>query len=139
MQRKWISAVLWENPIKHVLNIHPDVFNSFYWTVTHGEFHRIYKEILLSMVTRIFRIWTSQQKSPKQIHVISTTAYHPPAIPRNNPRKHMNPVVNNYFSQFQPSSVATIQITTSKVYWSPQGRFLLFAPTSNYKVINVSP
>ena len=74
--------------------IHPDAFISFYQTVRHGEFHRIYKEILFSMVTPIFRIWSSQQKSRKQVHVIST-AHHPYAIPRNNPRKHMNPVVNN--------------------------------------------
>ena len=68
MQRKWISAVLWENPIKHASTIDPDVFNSFYRTVTRGESHRIiYKEILLSMVTPLFRIWTSQQKSPKQV------------------------------------------------------------------------
>ena len=37
-----------------VSNIHPDVFRSFYQTVTHGEFHAtellIYKEIIL-MVT----------------------------------------------------------------------------------------
>ena len=69
MQRKCISAVLWQNPIKHASNIHPNVFNSFYQTVTYGKTHRIiYKEILLSMR------WsphfsacelTSQQKSPK--------------------------------------------------------------------------
>ena len=37
MQRKCISAVLWQNPIKHSLNVHPNVFDSFYRTVTHGE------------------------------------------------------------------------------------------------------
>ena len=48
-----ISAVLWENPIKHASNIHPDIFNSFYRTVTQGESHRIiYKEILLPMVNK---------------------------------------------------------------------------------------
>ena len=44
------------------------------------------------MVTPIVRIWTAQQKVPKQLHVISM-AHHPPAIPQNNPRKHINPVV----------------------------------------------
>ena len=84
-----------KNPIKHASNIHPDVFNSFYQTVTHGESHRtMYKEILLSMVTPFFGIWTSRQKSPKQAHVIST-AHDPPPIPGNNSRKHVNPVVNN--------------------------------------------
>ena len=112
-KRKLIYAVLWENPIKHAENIHPDVFNSFYRTVTLGEFHRIiYKEILFLVVTLIFHIWISQKKPPKYVHVIST-AHHPPIIPQNNPRKHMNTVVNNYFSQLQSSSVATIQITTS--------------------------
>ena len=114
---KLIYAVLRENPIKHVTSIHPDVFNSFCRTVTHREFHRIiYKEIFILMVTPIFCIWTSQRKSPKQVHGIST-ARHPRIIPQNNPRKKVNPVVNNYFCQFQSSSVATIQITTSsKIY-----------------------
>ena len=78
----------------------------------------------------------SQRKSPKakEVHVIST-AHHPPRIPWNNSKKHINPVVNN-------SSVATVfKITISKIYWSPQVRFLTvcFAPTSNDKVINFSP
>ena len=46
------------------------------------------------MVTPIFRILTSQRKSPKQVHVI-LTAHHPPVIPQNNPRNHMEPEVNN--------------------------------------------
>ena len=37
MQRKCISAVLWQNQIKHESNIHPNVFNSF---VTYGESHK---------------------------------------------------------------------------------------------------
>ena len=79
-----ISAVLWENPIKHASNIHPDIFNSFYRTVTQGESHRIiYKEILLPMVNPFSHIWTSQQKSPKKVHVISTA--HPPPSPPSSP------------------------------------------------------
>ena len=61
--------------------MHPDVFNSFYRTATHGEFHRIiYKEILLSMVTPFFRIRTSQQKFPKQVMSFqrTTTLPNPP-------------------------------------------------------------
>ena len=73
-----VSAVLWKNPIKHASNIHPNVFNSFCQTVTHGESHRIiYKEIHLSMVTPFFCIWTSQQKSPKQVLVNSVAHHHP--------------------------------------------------------------
>ena len=41
LQRKCISAVLRQNPMKHATNIHPDVFNSFCRTVTHGESHGI--------------------------------------------------------------------------------------------------
>ena len=37
MQRKCIFAVLLQNPIKHASNIHPNVFNSFYQTVAHGQ------------------------------------------------------------------------------------------------------
>ena len=49
-QRKCISAVFWRNTIKHASNIHPNVFNSFYRTVTHGKTDGIlYNEILLSM------------------------------------------------------------------------------------------
>ena len=74
MQRKWISAVLWKNPIKHASNIHPDVFNSFYWAVKYGESHRpSYKEIILSMVTPFFLIWTPQQKSSRQVFQRSIT------------------------------------------------------------------
>ena len=80
MRRKGISAVLWENPTKNASNIHPDVFNSFYQTVTYEQSHKIiYEEILRSMVTPFFRIWTSKQKPPKQVHVISPT--HHPTIP----------------------------------------------------------
>ena len=42
MQRKSISAVLWQNPIKNASNVPPNVFNSFYRTVTHGESHGIF-------------------------------------------------------------------------------------------------
>ena len=41
MQRKYIFAVLLQNPIKHASNIHPNVFNSFYQTIerTNGLSH----------------------------------------------------------------------------------------------------
>ena len=133
-----ISAVLWENPIKHASNIHREVFNSFYWTTIHGESHRITYEEILSMVTQFFCIWTSQQKSLKQVYAISTVHY-PPPIPQNNSRKYINPIINNLI--FLVS--ALLSSYNSK---SPQARvtghhkqdFSLLDPTSNYKVINVS-
>ena len=72
MQKKCISAVLWQNPIKHESIIHPYVFNSFYRTVTLGESHRIiYKEILRSMFTPFFSIWIylPTEILPKQVHM----------------------------------------------------------------------
>ena len=42
MQRKYIFAVLLQNPIKHASNIHPNVFNSFYQTIAHGENKRTF-------------------------------------------------------------------------------------------------
>ena len=59
------------------------------------------------MVTPIFQIWTYQQKSPRQVYVISTT-HTPLAIPQNNPRKRINLAIEDEFSQFQASSVTTI-------------------------------
>ena len=40
--RECISAVFWRNLIKHALNLHPSVFNSFHMTLIHGESHRIF-------------------------------------------------------------------------------------------------
>ena len=79
----------------HQMFTHLDVFNSFYQTVANGESHRIiYKEILLWMVNPFFRIWASPQKSPKQVHVIST-AHHPPPYLRKNSKKHLNAIISN--------------------------------------------
>ena len=87
MQRKCISAVLWQNPIKHESIIHPDVFNSFYRTVTHGEPHRIiYKEILLSMFTPFFSIYLPPYRNPPKTGTYAgtgtiSTDHHPPPSP----------------------------------------------------------
>ena len=85
MQKKQIyfCSFFWENPIRHASNIHPVVFNGFYRTITHEEPHIIiYKEIIFLIGNPFFCIWTFEHT---QI----------PQIPQ--------------FSQFQPSSVATIQ------------------------------
>ena len=139
LQRKCISAVLSQNPTKHASNIYPNVFNSFYWTVTHGEYHEIiYKIILLSMATHFFRFKTPNKNPPKQVHAISM-AHHPPSIPRNKSRRHMNPVVNSNFLSFNSPQFSTSEITTSKVYWSPKARFLIAFSNYFYKVIKFSP
>ena len=50
------------------------------------------------MVTPIFCIWASKQKSPKQVHVIST-AHNPPATPQNNPRNtQTQSLITNFLS-----------------------------------------
>ena len=91
MQRRSISAVLWQNPIKRAsIFTFLNAFNSFYRTVTHGESQVIiYKEILLSMVTPcyFFAFEPPNKNHPKQVHVIST-AHHLPYIPRNKSRGH---------------------------------------------------
>ena len=81
-----------------------------------------------------FSIWSHFNR---YLHAISTT-YHPPSSnPRSKPNRHMNPVINNWFAHFQPSSVCVCQYesnlyhkqdlltTTSKIYWPPQARFLI--------------
>ena len=55
--------------------------------------------------------------SPKNTHVISTTL-HPLSITQNNSRRNMNLIVNNFLNDF-------LRITTSKIYWSPEARFLI--------------
>ena len=72
------------------------------------------------MVIPFFRNWISQQKFPKQVHVIST-AHHPPLIPRNNSRKHINLV-----------EITTSWHWTSRIYWSPEVRYLIAC--SNFKL-----
>ena len=75
------SAVLWQNPIKHTSNIHPNVFNSFYRTVTYLVTHRIiYKEILSMRWSPHFSAFvpTSQQKSPQTGTCHFTILPHPP-------------------------------------------------------------
>ena len=53
-----------------------------------------------------FSIWSHFNR---YLHAISTT-YHPPSSnPRSKPNRHMNPVINNWFAQFQPSSVCVCQ------------------------------
>ena len=110
-----------------------------------GETCRIiYKEILLSIdgCECHFSAFesTSQQKSPKPGTYLF---YHPPPPPhpilQNKSRRHMNLVFNNKFPHsIDPPQQSASQITTSKIYWSPQARFLIAGSrTSNYKVIKI--
>ena len=76
MERKYISAVLRQNSIKHASNIHENV------TASIGI---IYKE-LLSMVTPYsFEFEPPNKNPPKQVNVIST-AHHPRSSPETSPR-----------------------------------------------------
>ena len=66
------------------------IFTQMYLTVSIGPSHmksstEFIKKFFFRWWPPIFRIWTSQQKSTKQVHVISTT-HHTPAILRNNSR-----------------------------------------------------
>ena len=122
MQRKCISAVLWQNPIKHASNIHPNLFNSSYRTVIHRKTDRIiYKEILLSMrwSPHFFAFEpTSQQKSPQ------TGTYHftmlplsPKTIPEDTWTKSL---ITNFLSINLPQYESNhqkqdLQITTSRI------------------------
>ena len=129
MQRKCISAVLWQNPIKNPSNFHPNVFNSFFWIVIHGEYHRIiYKEILLSMVT------------PKSSQIDTCHFNGPP--PSLHPLKQVltwtQSLITNFLSLNSPQ-FSTSQITISKIYWSPQPRFPIACSNFFYKVIKFSP
>ena len=69
MRRTCVSAVLWQNLIKHAPNIHPDVFNSFYETVIHGESLGIFTNPPPSLPqTEVpkFHYKTSSKPPPKQ-------------------------------------------------------------------------
>ena len=90
------------------------------------------------MATHFFRFKTPNKNPPKQVHAISM-AHHPPSIPRNKSRRHMNPVVNSNFLSFNSPQFSTSEITTSKVYWSPKARFLIAFSNYFYKVIKFSP
>ena len=80
MQRKCIFAVLWQNPLKHVSTIYPNVFNSFYRTAKHVKTHgMIYKEILLSMRwSSHFPAFESTSFPTKIPPSRYTPFYHPP-------------------------------------------------------------
>ena len=45
MQKQYISAVLWPNPIKHAPNTHLNTFKSFYRTFKHEESLRIFTSL----------------------------------------------------------------------------------------------
>ena len=114
MQKKCISAVLWQNKINHASNIYRNVFNSFYRIVTHGESHGIiYKEIFLSMVTPSFEL--PDKNSPQ------TGTCHFNGPPLSAP-----------FPETIPKDTWT-QSTTRKlqILWTPQARFLIAC--SNFK------
>ena len=119
------------------LNIHPNVFYSFCWTITHGEYHRmIYKQILLLMVTPIF----PHLNLPTKIRVNAiSAAHHPPSIRQDKSMRHMNTVINNNFLSFNSPQFSTSQNTTGRIYWSPQTRFLIAGSNFFYKVIKFSP
>ena len=87
-----------------------------------GSFHFSY----LNLPTKIPKTGTCNFNGPP-----------PSLIPRNNSSKHINPVVSNYFSQFQPSSVSYNSKppqTGKQDLLSQQARFLIAAPTSNYNL-----
>ena len=121
-KRKCISAVSWQNPIKHTSNIHPNVFHSFYRTVTHVVTHRIiYKEILLSMRwSPHFSAFvpTSQQKSPQTGTCHSTIL--PPSSKTSPEDTRSQSFITNFLSINPPQYESNhhkqdLLITTSKI------------------------
>ena len=112
MQRKCISAVLRQNPIKHASNIHANVFNSFYRTVTHGKTHGIiYEEILLSMRwSPHFSAFepTSQQKS------LQTSTCHFTILPLYSKISPEDTWTQSLISS-TPTLLSKSQIITSKI------------------------
>ena len=53
IQRKCISAVLWQNLLKYAPSIDPNAFNSFLIIVTHGESHGIFTSSPQTMFSNI--------------------------------------------------------------------------------------
>ena len=162
MQRKCISTVFWQNPIKHASNIHSTVS---IWPSHMESPTELFLEKFFFQWSPYFSAFEPPNKNPlKQIHVISTT-HHPFPSPEITPRDiWIQSLITNLISFNTP--LTTSQITTSKIYWSPQARytdhhkqdllittskiywspparstdhhqqdFSLLAPTLNYKVI----
>ena len=99
MQRKFISDVLRRNPIKHESNIHLNVYNSFYLTITHGESHGIFKS-------------TSHRPSPY------ITPQHPIGAPLYFAKEALPSVASLFFLHQNPPS--SFQKTRYRISISPE-------------------
>ena len=94
-QRKYISAVLWRNPIRHASNIHP-----MYLTVSIRKSHM---ERPTQSCIRKFFFWCDGHSIflhlnlplNKNPHFTIMPFYYPAPILQKKSRRHMNPVVNN--------------------------------------------
>ena len=114
IQRKWISAVLWENPIKYVWIIH-----QMYLTVYIRPSHM---ESSTQFITKFFFRWSTQfsafeppNKNPQNSCMSfqwATTLLPSPETTVGN--RWAQSLITNFLSFNPPSSIATIQITTSK-------------------------
>ena len=119
------------------------IFTQMYLIVSIAQSHRdrptelIKKKFFFRWPPHFSAFELPNKNLPEPVHAISTD-HHPQLISRNKSRRHINPAVNNQFSQFQNFSVRVK---------SPQARFTehykldfsLLAPTSNYKAIKFSP
>ena len=103
MQRKCISAVLWQNPMKHASNIHPNVL-SFWQTVTHGELHRIiYKEFFffLNGYTIFLHLNLPTEIPPNRYMPFQQPTTLPPSPETNPGDTWIQSLISNFFS-FNP-------------------------------------
>ena len=125
---KGSDAVLWQNPIKYASNFHPNVFNSFYRIVTHGESHGIiYKKILL-----LFLMWwsphisafepTSQQKSLHTCRCNFTIL--PPSSKTSLEDTWIQYLITNFLN-INPRQYESNYCKQDLLIWSPQARFLI--------------
>ena len=77
----------------------------------------------------------------KEVHFCSFAikSNHPSPILQNKSWRHMNPVINDWFPQHQPSSVQVKSPQATFTDHHKQDFSLFLAPTSNYKAIKFSP
>ena len=112
IQREFISAVLWQHPIKYTFNIYPNVFKRI--------IHK-FKTFLAMVIPAFF----SHLNLPTKTNQNRCMPFEQPDIILPSPetiQRQMNPEVNIKFTQFQTSSVRTklpqarfLLITTSKI------------------------
>ena len=77
----------------------------------------------------------------KEVHFCSFVikSNHPSPLLQNKSWRHMNPVINDWFPQHQPSSVQVKSPQATFTDHHKQDFSLFLAPTSNYKAIKFSP